>query len=263
MEVFLGYMSSVLIGLSLGLTGGGGSILTVPMLVYILGVNPTLATGYSLFVVGVTAGVGAISAIRKKVLEYKPAILFAVPSIIAVFVTRKFFIPAIPHQLGNVLGMPISKDIAIMVLFSVLMIVASISMIRSGKSYDASAVRETKPFVLMLVGAVVGFVAGLVGAGGGFLIIPALVLLAGMPMKPAVGTSLLIISSQSLIGFIGDATEQSIDWLFLMEFSLVAIVGIFIGMYWSRKIAAHHLKSIFGWFVLVMGIYILISELFF
>ncbi|MBL3658531.1 sulfite exporter TauE/SafE family protein [Fulvivirga sediminis] len=263
MEIFLGYMAAVLIGLSLGLTGGGGSILTVPMLVYILGVNPTLATGYSLFVVGVTAGVGAISAIRKKVLEYKPAILFAVPSIIAVFFTRKFLIPAIPHELGQVFHIAISKDLAIMVLFAILMIAASISMIRSAKSYDVPSARATKPLVLMIVGAVVGFVAGLVGAGGGFLIIPALVLLAGMPMKPAVGTSLLIISSQSLIGFIGDATEQSIDWLFLIEFSLLAIVGIFIGMYWSRKIAAHHLKSIFGWFVLVMGVYILISELLF
>ena len=263
MEIFLGYLSAVLIGLSLGLTGGGGSILTVPLLVYVIGINPILATAYSLFVVGVSAGVGAISAIKKGMLEFKSAFTFAVPSMISVFITRKFIVPAIPSQLLEMGGFVLTKEVAVMILFAVLMILAAFSMIRAGGEGYQQKVTHTHPFMLVIVGLVVGFIAGIVGAGGGFLIIPALVLLAGIPMKSAVGTSLLIISSQSLIGFLGDVTERVIDWMFLLQFSLIAVAGIFIGMAIAKKISNKHLKAIFGWFVLCMGVYIILAEVFF
>jgi uncharacterized membrane protein YfcA len=153
-----------------------------------------------------------------------------------------------------------------MLLFAVVMIMASLSMIKPGKKLDESD--EEKPMVynypmILLEGTVVGVLTGLVGAGGGFLIIPALVLLAKMPMKLAVGTSLFIIAAKSLIGFIGDLQGSgNIDWVLLAIFTLFAVVGIFIGIYLSKKIAGNKLKTSFGWFVLVMGIYIIIKELF-
>jgi uncharacterized membrane protein YfcA len=265
MEI-LGYSLAALVGISLGLIGSGGSILTVPILVYIMGVDPVLATAYSLFIVGTTALVGGIqSAIQKKV-DFKTVFIFGIPSIAAVYATRMWLVPIIPAEIFSIGELAITKPIALMLLFAVVMIMASISMIKPGKKSDESD--EEKPMVynypmILLEGTVVGVLTGLVGAGGGFLIIPALVLLAKMPMKLAVGTSLFIIAAKSLIGFTGDLQGSSnIDWVLLTIFTLFAVVGIFIGIFLSKKIAGSKLKTSFGWFVLVMGIYIIIKELF-
>jgi uncharacterized membrane protein YfcA len=252
-----------LIGVSLGLIGGGGSILTVPVLVYILGVNPVLATAYSLFVVGSTSLVGAGTYMKKGLVNYKTALVFAVPSFIAVFLTRKFLVPALPDPLFTVGEAIITKNIGIMVFFALIMLAASYSMITAKKCVDCD---ENEPVVfnfpmIALEGSVVGVITGIVGAGGGFLIIPALVLLAKLPMKLAVGTSLLIIAAKSLIGFLGDLSTQTIDWQMLLIFTSLSIVGIFIGSALSKKINEKILKTGFGWFVLVMGIYIITKEL--
>ena len=261
--VIIGFAAAILIGISLGLIGGGGSILTVPVLVYILGVNPVLATAYSLFVVGSTSLVGAATYMRKGLVNYKTALVFAVPSFIAVFLTRKFLVPALPDPLFTVGEAIITKNIGIMVFFALIMLAASYSMITTKKCVDCD---EDEPVafnfpMIALEGSVVGVITGIVGAGGGFLIIPALVLLAKLPMKMAVGTSLLIIAAKSLIGFLGDLSTQTIDWQMLLIFTGLSIVGIFIGSALSKKINEKVLKTGFGWFVLVMGIYIITKEL--
>jgi uncharacterized membrane protein YfcA len=260
--VIIGFAAAVLIGISLGLIGGGGSILTVPVMVYILKIDPVLATAYSLFVVGSTSLVGAGTYMKKGLVNYKTALVFAIPSFIAVFLTRKFLVPALPDPLFTLGEAIITKNIGIMVFFAVIMLAASYSMIKGKKGGDAveGEVKFNFPMIA-LEGSVVGVITGIVGAGGGFLIIPALVLLAKLPMKLAVGTSLLIIAAKSLIGFLGDVSTQTIDWQLLLIFTSLSIVGIFIGSALSKKINEKILKTGFGWFVLVMGIYIITKEL--
>ncbi|CAM4049493.1 sulfite exporter TauE/SafE family protein [Gillisia hiemivivida] len=258
----LGYVGALVIGLVLGLIGGGGSILTVPILVYLLAVNPVTATAYSLFVVGATSLVGAVKNIRKKQVDLRTAFVFAVPAFIAVYATRMYLVPAIPDTLFSVAGFEVTKNIGIMLFFAIIMVVSSISMILNNKV--ESDVEEKTVYnypLIILEGIGVGLLTGIVGAGGGFLIIPALVLLAKLPMKRAVATSLLIIAIKSLIGFIGDIQNMDIDWLFLLIFTGLSIVGIFIGMYLNKFIDGKKLKKAFGWFVLVMGIYIIWKEI--
>ena len=258
----LGYVGALLIGVVLGLIGGGGSILTVPILVYLLTINPVTATAYSLFVVGVSSLVGAVRNIQKGLVDFKTAIVFAIPAFIAVYISRKYVVPAIPETLCTVNDFIVTKNIAIMVFFAIIMLLASFSMILERKKRETTAEKQTFNYPLILVeGFVVGIVTGIVGAGGGFLIIPALVLLAKLPMKKAVATSLLIIAVKSLIGFIGDIENLPIDWKFLLSFTSLSVVGIFLGMYLSNFIEGKKLKKGFGWFVLFMGLYIIIKEL--
>lgn len=260
-----GLLASTVIGISLGLIGGGGSILTVPVLVYLFNVDPVLATAYSLFIVGLSSLVGAFPKYKAGMIDLKTALVFGVPSIIAVFLTRKVLVPAIPTTLFEVAGVSVTKALAMMILFAVLMVAASVSMIRDKKK-EEQATEEPRVFnypMILLEGAVVGVLTGLVGAGGGFLIIPALVMLSKLPMKQAVGTSLLIIAAKSLIGFTGDVMENAdkMDWTLLSVVTALAVVGIFVGNQLSKKIDGAALKKGFGWFVLVMGIYIIIKEL--
>lgn len=261
MEI-IGYLGAVLMGMSLGLIGGGGSILTVPILVYLFNVNAELSTAYSLFIVGLTSLFGSFSHMRMGNIHWRTAIVFGIPSIISVYVTRHFIVPAIPDVLLTT-PFKLDKDMGILVLFAVIMVLASYSMIKKGKpkAQEEGEVSYNYPLIL-IEGAVVGLVTGLVGAGGGFLIIPALVILAKLPMKQAVGTSLIIIASKSLLGFLGDLGRgQLIDWTFLLIFSSIAVIGIFLGAFLSKKISGDKLKPAFGWFVLVMGIYIIVKTL--
>ncbi len=263
MEV-IGYIASVFIGISLGLIGGGGSILTVPVLVYLFGVTPEMSTAYSLFIVGITALVGAVRNASLGQIEYKTAVVFAVPAFIAVYLTRRFLVPSIPDPVFSTEIMTLSKDTAIMVFFALIMLAASVSMIRSHK--DEIEVAQKLVFnypAIIIEGALVGVLTGVVGAGGGFLIIPALVLFAKLPMKKAVGTSLLIIAFKSLIGFKGDLDRPDliIDWTLLWSISAIAIGGIFVGIYLTRFIDGTKLKKGFGWFVLAMAVYIILKQI--
>lgn len=263
--ILLGYILAIVVGISLGIIGSGGSILTVPILVYIMGVDPVLATAYSLFIVGVTALVGGVQSARKGRVDLKTVLIFGIPSIIAVYATRAFIVPFIPESVFTIFGFEVTKPILLMVLFAVVMIAASITMIKpqKHKNEDENAPMKYNYPMILMEGTVVGVLTGLVGAGGGFLIIPALVLLAKMPMKKAVGTSLFIIAAKSLIGFTGDLKgSEIIDWSLLAFFTLASILGIIVGIFMAKKIHGSKLKTVFGWFVLVMGIYILVKELF-
>lgn len=260
LEIF-GYLGALLIGLVLGLIGGGGSILTVPVLVYLLAVNPVTATAYSLFVVGVSALVGAFQNFKKGLVDFKTAIVFSIPAFIAVYITRRFIVPATPERLANIGDFVLTKDIAIMVFFAVIMLLAAFYMIRNKKPEPEPGTKVLYNYPLIVIeGFVIGILTGVVGAGGGFLIIPALVLLAKLPMKKAVATSLLIIAVKSLIGFVGDIETMSIDWGFLLSFTLLSVFGIFAGVWLNRFIDNKKLKKSFGWFVFLMAIYILIKE---
>ena len=260
----LGYFGALLIGVVLGLIGGGGSILTVPVLVYLMAINPVTATAYSLFVVGTSSLVGALRNVPKKLIDYRTAIVFAIPAFIAVYLTRKFLVPAIPEEIFTVFNFTVTKNIGIMLFFAIIMVIASISMIREkedGRNLEVEKPTYNYPLII-LEGMIVGLLTGIVGAGGGFLIIPALVLLAKLPMKKAVATSLLIIAFKSLIGFIGDVENMEIDWIFLLIFTGISVGGIWLGVYLNNFINGKKLKKGFGWFVLLMGIYIIWSELY-
>ncbi len=261
----LGYFASLLIGISLGMIGGGGSILTVPVLVYLFGISPVLSTSYSLFVVGSTSLVGAFNNYRKGFVNIKTALLFGLSSITTVFLTRKFLIPHIQQTLGSIGNFKITQSLVIMVLFAILMVAASLSMIKSKKEETNNITVENKKInlpKLLSYGIAIGLATGFLGAGGGFLLIPTLVLLVKLPMKEAIGTSLFIIALNSLIGFTGDLGHFTIDWFFLFKITCIAIAGIFIGGFISKKISGDKLKKGFGWFVLVMGIYIIVKEVF-
>lgn len=259
----LGYVGALLIGVVLGLIGGGGSILTVPVLVYLLSVNPVTATAYSLFVVGATSLFGSIKNFQKKRVDIKTAVVFSIPAFIAVYLTRKFLLPAIPQTILTIGDLTITKNIGIMLFFALIMVLASVSMILEPSEKDAKPQKvKFNYFFITLEGAIVGVLTGIVGAGGGFLIIPALVLMTKLPMKRAVATSLVIIAVKSLIGFIGDVQNMDIDWIFLLIFTAVSIFGIFLGIWLNRFIDGRKLKKGFGWFVLLMGLYIFWKEIF-
>ncbi len=257
----LGFAGALVIGVVLGLIGGGGSILTVPILVYVLAIDPVKATAYSLFVVGTASLVGAIRNAQKGMVDFRTGIVFAIPALTVVYLTRKFLVPAIPEKLLSIGDFLVTRDIAIMIFFAIIMLLASYSMIKGRKDAEEEAqeVRYNYPMIL-LEGIVVGFLTGIVGAGGGFLIIPALVLLAKLSMKKAVATSLMIIAIKSLIGFLGDVQNVAIDWTFLSIFTGISVIGIFLGIYLNKFIDGKKLKKGFGWFVLFMGVYIVLKE---
>lgn len=265
MELYdiIGFAGAIVIGLVLGLIGGGGSILTVPVLVYLFHINPVTATAYSLFVVGVSALVGAFRNMQKGLVDFRTAIVFAIPAFIAVYIARRYVVPVIPEELFTIGDFTVTKFVGIMVFFAILMLLASVSMIweRKRPVNKDQKISYSYPSII-IEGLTVGFVTGLVGAGGGFLIIPALVLLAGLPMKKAVATSLLIIAIKSLIGFLGDLENMVVDWQFLLTFTGLSIIGIFIGVWLNKFIDGKKLKKGFGWFVLVMGVYIILKEFF-
>ncbi|MDQ3046803.1 MAG: sulfite exporter TauE/SafE family protein [Bacteroidota bacterium] len=261
---YLGYFAAVLIGISLGLIGAGGSILTIPVLVYLIGIPAIHATSYSLFIVGAAALIGSLRYLRYNLICLKTVLVFGLPSVFSIFLTRKYILHSIPDQLIIAEGLSISKNSALMILLAALMILASISMIRKSKVIRVDGNRSNQQYSTFLIfqqGIIIGALVGLVGAGGGFLIIPALVILAKLPMKKAVGSSLAIVAINSIIGFLSDFGVHDFNWNFILIFSGCAIFGVFLGGYFSKFISSVKLKPAFGWFILIMALYILGKEL--
>ena len=311
-----GVALAVVVGAIMGLTGAGGSILTVPILVYVVGIDAVTATAYSLFVVGVTSVVGAASYWRRGLVHVRAALAFSIPSLPVVFLTRRWLVPAIPAQLGSVAGVEVSKELFILVLFALIMGLSALSMIARPRfaapaagnggaggaraaavelpppARSAAAAAPAKAGVppvkggippakdsippaeagvppakvsvplVVLEGAVIGVLTGLVGAGGGFAIVPALAVFARLPMRVAVGTSLTIIAAKSLFGVLGDLSRESrFDWGLLLAFTALAVAGILLGSRLSRLVPGARLRPAFGWFVLAAAGGILVREL--
>ena len=261
MEIYLGYIGAFFIGFILGLAGCGGSVLAVPILVYLMHLNLVTATAYSLFIVGTSSAFGTVRNIQKGIVETKMAFIFAIPSFIAVFLTRKFIVPAIPDIVFESDNLIITRDFFLMILFAVLMLFSGISMLR-GDVEDKDFTTKYNPAFIFFTTIVVGVVIGLVGAGGGFLIVPALFFMLKLSIRKAIGTSLLIITLNSLIGFTGDIGNVAIDWGFLLGFTGISVFGIVIGLGLSKYVNEQQLKKGFGWFVLIMAIFIFTKELF-
>lgn len=260
MTEVLGYLGALCIGIVLGITGGGGSILTVPILVYVLQLNPVIATAYSLFVVGTSSAFGSIQNFRKGLVDVRSAVRFALPSVLGVYLTRKYLVPEIPDPLFYFASFQLTKATFLMVIFAVVMVLAAVSMLKNKKENPVPEI--TNPYRSLIQLFFVGVLIGLIGAGGGFLIVPALIKLARLTIKKAIASSLLVITINSLIGFSGDIQNIEIDWFFLLSFTALSAVGIFIGLYLQKFINEKLLKKIFGIFILLMAIIIFYKELF-
>ncbi|AUP80900.1 sulfite exporter TauE/SafE family protein [Flavivirga eckloniae] len=257
--LLLGYIGALIVGLVLGLIGGGGSILTVPLLVYLLGYNPVVATAYSLFVVGTSSMVGTYQKHKKGLVDFKTGLAFSFPSFIAVYLSRRYLVPGIPDTLFSFGEYTLTKEMGIMIFFAIIMVLASFSMIKKEKK-NGTTLPSQPYYKTFIQGLIIGTVTGIIGAGGGFLYVPALVVWANIPMKKAVGTSLIIVTINSLIGFIGDVQTLEIEWPFLLFFTLISIIGIIIGVFLSKFISGKKLKKSFGIFVLIMAVYIIYKE---
>lgn len=260
-QAVIGYVAALVVGLVIGLAGGGGSILTVPIFVYVFSIPTVLATTYSLFVVGSTSLVGSVNHIWKKRVDLWVTLAFALPSFVSVYLSRRFLVPAIPDPLIQVGTMALPKSEAILYFFAFVMITAARAMIRSESSEQGEAADGHPRYGrLALDGLAVGLLTGTIGAGGGFLIVPMLVLLAGLSIQRAVATSVVIVAVNSFVGFLGDVQHTHLDWNFLLPFTGLSIAGIFLGMYLARFVAPDRLKKGFGWFVLVVACYMIGRE---
>lgn len=256
----IGYIAAAFIGVSLGLIGGGGSILTVPVLVYLFGINPVLATSYSLFIVGITSFSSTLNNARQKLINYSVTAIFAITSVSTVFLTRKFIIPIIPQEILKIGNFVLTENMLMLTLFAILMIAAALNMIYDKNDNQTQSIQKDNSSNILIYGLSIGFITGLLGAGGGFLIIPTLVILLKIRIKEAIATSLFIISINSLVGFTSDLGHFNLDWIFLLKISALAILGSFVGAKFSKTINEEKLKKGFGWFVLTMGILILVKE---
>lgn len=258
------FIASLGIGLSLGFMGAGGSILTIPVFVYVLKKDPMSSGVYSMFVVGMSSMAGTIQSVFNKLVDFGVTITFGVPSIAGVLIARKLIFPLIPDELFSVGSFSLSKNMVFMLSLSCLMFFSALRMLKPSMNNRTPRVEGDKPAAawLLLRGFIVGIITGLLGIGGGFLIVPALYFLAKLPVKTAIGTALLIITVNSLFSFLSSFSSMDLDWLLLIRFSLGAIVGIMIGTRLSRKIRGDYLKKIFGWFVLSISFYIVYKEFF-
>lgn len=261
----IGFIGAFLVGLILGLIGSGGSILSVPILVYLFGINPITATAYSLFIVGTTSLIGSIRNFKNKLIDYNTTLIFSISAIISVYITRKYLIHMIPEIIISSDMISISKNQLIMLLFSLLMIAAGVLMInKTPKTIVKIKLTKTiapNKILIFSEGSLIGFLTGLIGAGGGFIIIPILVILSNLRMKNAIATSLVIISLKSLIGFLGDVQNLEIDWTFLLIFSLISVLGIFLGQRYSQSISDNTLKINFGTFIIAIAFLIIFIEI--
>ena len=278
LSLIFGYALAIVVGLLLGLLGGGGSILALPIFVYLFGTNPILATTYSLFVIGVSSLFGTYKCVKSNSINYNALIYFGFSSVISVLLTRMYLIDLIPESIF-LFDLELSKGKVVLIFFSLIMLGAGYSMI----FVDNQKIDDTKNeiencetndkvignskikniFSLSFQGLIDGAITGIVGAGGGFLIVPALVFISKLDIRIAISTSLAIISLKTIIGFLGSLNKSpNIDYIFLSVFTFLAILGMIVGIKLSKKINPNALKKYFGIFVIICAIYILLKELY-
>lgn len=257
----IGYLACASIGISLGLIGAGGSILMVPVLVFLFHMPPVLATSYSLFVVGVTSFFAATGKFRKGDVLIGSALTFGLTSMLVVIGIRHFIVPVIPESFGSIGNAPVSYDLLCIFFFACLMIVAAIFMISKSREVHVESIPcsggllKSIPYALL-----VGTVTGFLGAGGGFMLIPVMTLLLGLDIKKAVGTSLAVVALNSLSGFANDLDHVDLDWKFLLIISAIALLGSVAGAKLADRVNSKRLKACFGWFVLILAMLIITRE---
>ncbi|WP_407404750.1 sulfite exporter TauE/SafE family protein [Chryseobacterium sp.] len=258
MEI-IGFALTLFIGLLIGMFGGGGSILSVPVLVYLFAIPTTLSTTYSLALVSITSLIAAIPNVINKKLSFSRIVMFGIPSMIALYTVRAFLLPVIPNEF-EILHTVVHKNNLMMVFFSVLMLLSGLYMVLNKKSNPDVENRTYSFGALIMAGLLEGSITGMVGAGGGFIIVPVLMIFGKLNLKQAVGNSLLIIGIKSLIGFLGSQDLLDLDIYYLVKMIIISLVGMFFGIYLSTKVDSKQLKPLFGYFVVAMGIFILIKE---
>lgn len=266
METFqlIGYAGAFAIGLVMGTTGSGGSAMAVPIFNYLFLMDMHSTTAHSLFVVGMSASAGVLLNLRKHRLDWQLSFLFAIPMAITVYLVRRFLLPSIPDVLFHLptYELTITRDLTIMVLFGVLMAIAAILTIKDGKA-KIPVQQEIKkhPLPVLFFGMLIGVITGITGTGGGFLIVPVLVVFLRLPIKKAIAISLMIIALKSFMGFIGDVGSVEIDWILLLSFTAISLTGMTIGIQSSHLIAEKNLKKGFGYVVLGISLLVLCKEM--
>lgn len=257
---FFGYASLIGVGLLLGMMGGGGSILSVPILVYLFSLDVVVASSYSLFIVGSTSIVGTALKRRDRFIDVPSALWLGAPSLLTTFCTRKWIVCSIPEVLFMYGSTPLTRRALLLSLFATVVIVSAVMVLRSRQSTKNDFSSRPNPLALILAGVGVGFLSGLAGVGAGFLILPALILLAGLRFDIAVGSALPVIAMNSLVGFLGGLSSHPVNWIFLGSISMLAVLGMFVGNDVANRFPAGTLKRAFGWSSLVLGIWILLTE---
>ncbi|HEX6890718.1 MAG TPA: sulfite exporter TauE/SafE family protein, partial [Chryseolinea sp.] len=239
MEI-IGYIALIGIGMVLALTGGGGSLLSVPILVYLFSLDVVIASSYSLFIVGTTSLIGAWLKQKDHRIDIRSGIIFSACSVIAIFSTRRWIVPAIPDEVLVYDDVALTKRVLILAVFALLAIASSLAILLK-RGYNS---HQDQPRLKLLapVGFGTGILVGFVGAGGGFLILPTLSFFARLPFKIALGTTLLIIGMNSLLGFVGDVLNYEIDWSFLILITTLALTGMVIGNSYITRIPIQRLR---------------------
>lgn len=258
LTTIIGHLLAILIGVSLGLIGGGGSILAAPVLIYVMSVPAKSAFAMTLVIVGVASLIGAIPHWRQGNVNPKIIVLFAPASMLGAYLGARLA------------SLPFVNPTIQLVTFGVMMLIAAVSMIRKGASKSENSLDEAdhadhrtvipKWLTIALEGLAVGTLTGFIGIGGGFLVIPALVLLGKTPMKEAVGTSLIILALKSVTGFAGYFGHVPIDWNLLLSFTAASSAGILLGSYLNQFVSAKQLEKGFGYFVLAVAVFVLIKR---
>lgn len=246
MTLVLGLIA-LLIGISLGLLGAGGAIVAVPAFVYLGGIDPSLADGYALFVVTVSTAVAAVMQFKERMIDWKTIAWFGPSTIVSLIVVRGFLEQHVHQSIQ-------------MLLFGCILLLASVAMLR--RRSDVQSTSQKAPILLSMFGIIVGAVGGLLGVGGGFLMTPALNIWAGLDMKRSVASSLVLITINSATGVAVDMVKHKpYDWLFVGEFTVLTVLGIIIGTLLSRRVDSKTLRTLFGWLVLSIGLFVLSKEL--
>ena len=262
MEI-IGYILTFLVGLTLGIMGSGGSILIIPTLIYFFKIETLQATTYSLFLIGITALLGSITKIKSNLVDFKLVLWFGLPSLFSMFLTRNVVISYLPKNISIPIVGNLSQNVYLISAFALIMFLAGYSMItnKQDECIECGEKLKENKSLLIVQGLVIGLISGIFGAGGGFLIIPGLVIFGKTPMKNAVATSLFLVAINSIIGFFSSLNQlHYLNYRLLIILSLLSIVGIFIGNKISKQIRTEQLKPYFGYFILIISIFILIKE---
>lgn len=263
----LPYLIGVFIGLALGMTGGGGSLL-LPTFIYLCGFTVQLATGYTLILTGATAAIGVVPRIRKKEVDYATAITLAIPVLIGTLLVRVWLLKMVPEILFEVGGYQLGKRTFVMMIFASIVLLSWATMIGliGGNLKSNPNLRSEQPsryfVILSICGLAIGILTAFIGAGGGVILVPLMVIVMGLEMRTVVGTTLLIVAIKSTIGFAGDLLTQgaAIDFVFLAQFLTAMGIGVLLGSAVANRISPNALKIGFAWFLLFIALFVIIKE---